>query len=184
MPNPGACHAMNGPDASRPASVRRSRDSQGFCDTAACLRIRKACGKRSFQGKIRRSWVAIASSTEEILDDLGRLTGNGPATWARYGHVAYVRETVQRTDGNHAGGAVAGALIGAFLGGRGPAALFGAAGGAAVGASVSQGHSETRRYDVVVQFDDGTMQTFSYGGYSPFNPGEVVVQTPRGSFHG
>jgi outer membrane lipoprotein SlyB len=98
--------------------------------------------------------------------------------------VTYVREIVQRTDGNPAGGAVAGALIGALIGGRGPAALLGAAGGAAVGASVSQGHSETRRYNVTVQFDDGTMQTFSYGGYSPFNPGEVVVQTPRGLFHG
>jgi outer membrane lipoprotein SlyB len=58
-------------------------------------------------------------------------------------------------------------------GGRGPAALFGAAGGAAVGASVSQGHSETRRYDVTAQFDDGTRQTFSYGSYSPFIPGEA-----------
>ena len=107
-----------------------------------------------------------------------------PVAWARYGHVAYVREIVQRTDGNPAGGAVAGALIGALIGGRGPAALIGAAGGAAVGASVSQGHSETRRYDVTVQFDDGTMQTFSYGGYSPFNPGESVVQTPRGLSRG
>lgn len=107
-----------------------------------------------------------------------------PASWKRYGHVAYVREIVQRTDGNPAGGAVAGALIGALIGGRGPAALFGAAGGAAVGASVSQGHSETRRYDVTVRFDDGTMHTFSYAGYAPFNPGEAVVQTPRGLSHG
>jgi outer membrane lipoprotein SlyB len=98
--------------------------------------------------------------------------------------VAYVHETIQRTDGNPAGGAVVGALLGAFLGGRGPAAIFGAAGGAAVGASVSQGHSETRRYDVTVQFDDGAVQTFSYGGYSPFIPGEGVVQTARGLSHG
>ena len=53
-----------------------------------------------------------------------------------------------------------------------------------MGASVSQGHSETRRYDVTVQFNDGTVQTFSYGGYSLFHPGEVVVQTPRGLSRG
>jgi hypothetical protein len=62
--------------------------------------------------------------------------------------------------------------------------LFGAAGGAAVGAAASQGHAETRRYDVMVQFEDGTWQVFSYGGYAPFQPGEDVIQTPQGLFRG
>jgi outer membrane lipoprotein SlyB len=107
-----------------------------------------------------------------------------PTVYSHYGHVVWLRENVQRTDGNPAAGAVAGAIVGALIGGRGPAALFGAAGGAAVGASVSQGHSESRRYDVMVQFDDGAARIFFYGGHSPFLPGEPVVLTPRGLFHG
>ena len=105
-------------------------------------------------------------------------------SWARRGRVAWVREDVQRRDGNPAAGAAAGAVIGALIGGRGPGMLFGAAGGAAVGAAASQGHAEARRYDVMVQFEDGSWQVFSYGGYAPFQPGEYVVQTPQGLFRG
>ena len=106
------------------------------------------------------------------------------AAWTCYGRVQSVREEVKREDGNPAAGALAGAIIGAFIGGRGPGALFGAAGGAAIGVAASEDHSETRRYDVMVRFDDGTLQMFSYGGYLPFRPGERVVLTPRGLLHG
>ena len=99
----------------------------------------------------------------------------------RSGHVESVREIVQRTEGNPAGGALAGALIGGFLFGRGPARLLGAAGGAAVGAAASQGGSERRTYQVLVRFDDdGTYGMFIYGGYSPFQPGQPVVLTQQG----
>jgi outer membrane lipoprotein SlyB len=107
-----------------------------------------------------------------------------PVAWNRHGRVAWVRENVQRQDGNPAAGAAAGAVIGALIGGRGPGMLFGAAGGAAVGAAASQGHGERRSYDVMVQFDDGYAQAFSYGGYSPFRPGEDVFLTPQGLVHG
>jgi hypothetical protein len=36
----------------------------------------------------------------------------------------------------------------------------------------------------MVRFDDGILQTFSYGGYLPFRPGERVVLTPQGLLHG
>ena len=104
--------------------------------------------------------------------------------WSRPGRVEWVREEVVRRDGNPAAGAAAGAVIGALLGGRGPGAFFGAAGGAAVGAAASEGHSETRRYDVMVRFNDGYEQMFYYGGASPFRPGEVVVLTAQGLRHG
>ena len=104
-----------------------------------------------------------------------------PDDWARPGRVESVRETVQYVQGNPAGGALAGALIGGFLfGGRGPGALIGAVGGAAVGAAASQGSAESRSYQVLVRFDDGTYGMFVYGAYSPFQPGEAVVLTPRG----
>lgn len=104
--------------------------------------------------------------------------------WARHGRVEWVRENVQRQDGNPAAGAAAGAVIGALVGGRGPGMLFGAVGGAAIGAAASQGHSERRTYDVMVQFDDGYAQAYSYAGYSPFRPGEYVILTPQGLQHG
>jgi outer membrane lipoprotein SlyB len=111
------------------------------------------------------------------------------AGWERPGLVQSVHETVTRTEGNPAGGAVAGALIGGLFGstfgghhghGSGVGALVGAVGGAAVGAAASQGGTEDRYYQVLVQFDDGTQQWFTYRGYAPFQPGQPVVLTPQG----
>ncbi|HXI56651.1 MAG TPA: hypothetical protein VNO55_11370 [Polyangia bacterium] len=102
--------------------------------------------------------------------------------WTRPGRVESIQETVQRTEGSPAAGALAGALIGGFLfHGRGPASLFGVAGGAAVGAAASQGAREDRTYQVLVRFDDGgEYGLFLYRGYSPFRPGDLVVLTPNG----
>jgi outer membrane lipoprotein SlyB len=84
-------------------------------------------------------------------------------------------------EGNPAGGALAGALIGGFLfRGHGPAALFGAATGAMVGAAASQGVAETRTYQVLVRFDDGSYGMFVYRARSPFAPGQPVVLTAQG----
>ena len=104
--------------------------------------------------------------------------------WVRYGTVTQVREVVQRTEGNPAGGALAGAIIGGILGGgRGPGALFGAASGAAIGAAASTGSEERRSYQVWVSFQDGGTRAFWYANYSPFRPGESVALTPRGLYH-
>jgi outer membrane lipoprotein SlyB len=100
--------------------------------------------------------------------------------YVRHGRVEWVRENVQREDGNPVAGAAAGAVIGALIT-RG--SLFGAAGGAAIGAAASEGHSEMRTYDVMVRYDDGYAQTFTYAGSSPFYPGEEVFLTPRGLTH-
>lgn len=109
---------------------------------------------------------------------------NAPGYGPRTGTVESVQEVVQRVQGNPAGGALAGALIGGLLfHGRGPAAVFGAASGAVIGAAASQGTAESRTYQVVVRFDDGTYGMFAYGGYSPFQPGEPVVLTPQGLNH-
>jgi outer membrane lipoprotein SlyB len=106
--------------------------------------------------------------------------------WVRYGHVELIRETIQRQDGNPAGGAVAGAIIGGVIGhslfGRGGGTIVGAAGGAAVGAQASQGSAERRFYHTVVRFDDGGALTFVYEGYPPFRVGEYVQQTPQGLY--
>ena len=105
--------------------------------------------------------------------------------WARYGHVESVRETVQRQQGDPAGGAVAGAVIGGLLGNawsRGsPGGTFaGAVGGAMVGSAASQGAAEQRTYEVFVRFDDGALETFVYRNVLPFRPNDPVVLTANG----
>jgi outer membrane lipoprotein SlyB len=93
----------------------------------------------------------------------------------RSGTVESVREVVRRVQGNPAGGAVAGALLGAVLmGGHGARTLFGAAAGAATGAALSQGAYETRAFEVVVRFDNGTHGMFTYRDYAPFRPGDRI----------
>jgi len=99
----------------------------------------------------------------------------------RTGIVESVRLVVRRVQGNPAAGAAAGALVGAVLfGGRGPRTLFGAAAGAATGAALSQGSYETRAYEVVIRFDNGTRGVFTYRDYSPFAPGDRIELGDRG----
>jgi outer membrane lipoprotein SlyB len=120
------------------------------------------------------------------------------AGWERPGRVEWIRETVTRTEGDPAGGAVAGAIVGGILGsalgghwhydrwghavhhGSGPGALFGAVGGAMVGAAASQGATEDRRYEVFVRFNDGGERTFVYHGVPPLRVGDDVLLTDRG----
>jgi outer membrane lipoprotein SlyB len=117
--------------------------------------------------------------------------------WARTGRVSSIRETVHRSRGNPAAGAVAGAaiggILGSMLGARGhhrhyhpsaAGAVVGAAGGAMVGAVVSQGSSEERTYEVFVRFDDGGYETFVYSGHAPFRVGDAVQLTPSGLMRG
>jgi outer membrane lipoprotein SlyB len=105
-------------------------------------------------------------------------------SWARYGRVESVRETIHRQQGDPGGGAVAGALIGGLLGsawtGRPAGAFAGAVGGAMVGAASSQGQAEQRVYEVFVRFDDGALETFVYRDILPFDAGEQVVLTAQG----
>ncbi len=126
-------------------------------------------------------------------------TWSDPAgDWARYGRVESVRETVHRSQGDPAAGAVAGAIIGGLLGnaltgytgydrwgrayheGSAAGTVAGAIGGAAVGAAASQGSGERRTYELFVRFEDGAVERFVYDGAPPFGVGDNVVQTARG----
>jgi outer membrane lipoprotein SlyB len=102
----------------------------------------------------------------------------------RDGRVEWVKESVTRTKGDPGVGAVAGAIVGGALGrlitGRRAGAAVGAATGAIIGATESQGSSESRRYDVLVRFDDGAAHVFSYWGAPPFRPGQPVRLTSHG----
>lgn len=119
-------------------------------------------------------------------------------SWARYGRVESIRETVRTQHGDPASGAVAGAIIGGLLGsalgahtyvdrwgrvvtrGSGAGAVAGAVGGAMVGAAASQGQAEERIYEVFVRFDDGALETFVYQNVLPFRVGDAVALTAQG----
>jgi len=121
--------------------------------------------------------VALASCARTTTTTSWPSGGN----WVRPGTVESVQEVVRRVQGNPAAGALAGALIGGILfHDRGPATLFGAAAGATIGAAASQGSAESRAYQVVVRFDDGTRGMFVYQAYSPFRPGQRVELSPAG----
>ncbi len=118
-----------------------------------------------------------------------REVGGGPyaQSWVRDGRVQSVREVVRHYEGDPAGGAMAGAVIGGLFGnalegpyGSGAATLFGAIGGAMVGAAASQGHADDVYYEVLVQFEDGGYQTFTYRPPVPFRVGDFVRLTPQG----
>ena len=96
----------------------------------------------------------------------------------RRGEVETIRETVDRQVGDPAGGALAGALIGGILTGRPGGAVL----GAFFGAAASQGTAERRYYEVLVRYDDGARQAFTFAGAPPFQTGDRVVVTDRGIF--
>jgi outer membrane lipoprotein SlyB len=120
------------------------------------------------------------------------------SSWARYGHVESIRETVRTQQGDPAAGAVAGAIIGGLIGssvgshghvdrrgrvrthGSGVGAVAGAIGGAMIGAAASEGRAEERVYEVFVRFDDGALEPFVYHGVLPFHVSEPVVLTAQG----
>ena len=89
------------------------------------------------------------------------------AICADCGVVEAVREVALEAKGS-GGGAVAGGLVGGLIGnqmGRGAtrdiATVLGAVGGAFAGNHLEKTVKESKRYDVVVRFEDGSTRTFS-----------------------
>jgi outer membrane lipoprotein SlyB len=125
--------------------------------------------------------VVLSSACATTWTDESTWTQPQTGYWVRPGQVESVHEIVRRTEGNPAGGALLGGLIGGLLFGRhGRVSPFGAVSGAVIGATASQGSSESRTYQVLVRFDDGAQGVFTYEGYPPFGPGELVNLTPQG----
>lgn len=112
------------------------------------------------------------------------------ATCADCGVVAAVNEVMVEPEGSGVG-AVAGGVVGGVLGnqigkgnGRTVATVLGAVGGAVAGNAIEKSVKKTKRYDVVVRFDDGTTRTFSSTTLPEWRSGDrVLVQngvlTPR-----
>lgn len=90
-----------------------------------------------------------------------------PAICADCGVVESVREVAVEPKGS-GGGAIAGGVVGGLIGnqwGRGAtrdiATVLGALGGAYAGNHIEKSVKESKRYDVLVRFEDGSTRTFS-----------------------
>ena len=113
-------------------------------------------------------------------------TTTSTRTWSapppqRDGRVEWIRENVERQEGNPVGGAAVGGIVGGLLGhailGHSAGTLVGGAGGAAAGALASRGSGTTHTYDVAVRFDDGGERVFQFRGDPPFAVGDAVTWT-------
>lgn len=102
------------------------------------------------------------------------------AICADCGVVEAVREVQVEAKGS-GGGAVAGGLVGGLIGnqmGRGAtrdiATVLGAVGGAFAGNHLEKTVKESKRYDVVVRFEDGSTRTFSSDTPPAWHSGDPV----------
>jgi outer membrane lipoprotein SlyB len=96
------------------------------------------------------------------------------------GVVEAVREVVVEAKGS-GGGAVTGGLLGGYIGnqwGRGAtrdiATVLGAVGGAYAGNHIEKSVKESKRYDVIVRFEDGSTRTFSSDSPPAWHSGDRV----------
>lgn len=97
------------------------------------------------------------------------------------GVVQTVNEVAVEPKGS-GGGAVAGGIVGGILGnqmGKGAtrdfATVLGAVGGAFAGNHIEKSVKESKRYDVVVRFEDGSTRTFSSDSPPAWHSGDRVV---------
>jgi outer membrane lipoprotein SlyB len=89
--------------------------------------------------------------------------------------------TVSVEPKNSGGGAVAGGVVGGIIGnqiGKGAtrdiATVLGAVGGAYAGNHIEKSSKESKRYDVVVRFEDGSTRTFSSDSPPAWQSGDRV----------
>lgn len=103
-----------------------------------------------------------------------------PRVCANCGSVEAVNVIEQQGEGSGLGavaGGVAGALLGNQIGGgsgRKIATVAGAAGGAYAGHQIEKRVKTTKRYDVVVRMEDGSVRNFPYDSEPAFRPGAKV----------
>lgn len=117
------------------------------------------------------------ASTEPVY----RVSTPAPAVCNDCGVVQAVNEVVVEPKGS-GGGAVGGGIIGGIIGnqfGKGAtrdiATVLGAVGGAYAGNHIEKSVKESKRYDVVVRFEDGIVRTFSSDSPPAWHSGDRVM---------
>ncbi len=109
-----------------------------------------------------------------------RVAAPTPAICKECGVVEAVREVAVEPKGS-GGGAIAGGLVGGLIAnqiGKGAtrsiATLLGAAGGAYAGNYIEKSIKESKRYEVLVRFEDGSTRTFSSESIPTWQSGDRV----------
>jgi outer membrane lipoprotein SlyB len=117
--------------------------------------------------------IAVASAPTPVAAPV-------PAICRECGVVESVREVAVEAKGS-GGGAVAGGIVGGVIGnqwGRGAtrdiATVLGAIGGAYAGNHIEKSIKESKRYDVSVRFEDGSIRSFSSDTLPTWHVGDRV----------
>lgn len=127
-------------------------------------------------GAVSPAPTYAAASPEPIY----RIAAPTPAICRECGVVEAVREIAVEPKGS-GGGAIAGGVVGGLIAnqiGKGTtrsiATLLGAAGGAYAGNYIEKSIKESKRYDVVVRFEDDSRRTFSSESLPAWQSGDRV----------
>lgn len=165
-----------------PSSVSRSTEVQAPPKTEAAKTEPAPVQKKAASPAPKKTVVADAPKRTPANEPV-RVASAPPAppqVCANCGSVEAVNVVEQQGEGSGLGavaGGVAGALLGNQIGGgsgRKIATVAGAAGGAYAGHQIEKHVKTTKRYDVVVRMEDGSVRHFPFDAEPAFRAGSKV----------
>jgi outer membrane lipoprotein SlyB len=163
-----------------PSSVSKSTEVQA--PTKSDIAKTEPAQKKAATPAPKKTVVAEAPK-RTTTNEPARVASASPAAprvCADCGSVEAVNVIEQKGEGSGLGavaGGVAGALLGNQVGGgsgRKIATVAGAAGGAYAGHQIEKHVKSTKRYDVVVRMEDGSVRNFPYDSEPAFRAGARV----------
>ena len=184
LPGPGAPGAEPARVAS--AAVQPSTAAPISIQQTVTVPQEKAKAVRSAErapASVRRAVSEPTVASRSTVSPAPTYASSAPlqAICSECGTVAAVREVAEEPKGS-GGGAVAGGIVGGLIGnqwGRGAtrdiATVLGALGGAYAGNHIEKSVKESKRYDVVVRFEDGSTRTFSSESAPAWQTGDRVI---------
>lgn len=162
-----------------PANVRRAAPAQ-----ATATRVSASSHQRAGFGATPAPYYddesPVPTYPRASQEPVYRVAASQPPVCHECGVVEAVREVAVEPKGS-GGGAVAGGVVGGLIAnqiGKGAtrdiATVLGALGGAYAGNHIEKSVKESKRYDVVVRFEDGTTRTFASESLPSWQSGDRV----------
>lgn len=190
LPGPGAKTAAPAQLTMAPAAAPISVQQQVSIPQEKVKPTAQASERASV--RVRRTAPAAVSTSPEVAvppaptyavaayEPAYRVATPPPAICSECGVVESVREVAVEPKGS-GGGAIAGGLLGGIIAnqiGKGTtrdiATVLGAVGGAYAGNHIEKSVKESKRYDVVVRFEDGSTRSFSSDSVPAWQSGDRV----------
>ena len=168
-----------------PSSMSRSADVQPPAEAESAKTDTAPAQKQQAAAPAPKKSVASEAPKRTAANEPTRVASAPPARpapriCANCGSVEAVNVIEQQGEGSGLGpvaGGVAGALLANQIGGgsgRNIATVAGAAGGAYAGHQIEKHVKSTKRHEVVVRMEDGSVRTFPYETEPAFRPGAKV----------